>query len=375
MAEGWDGATPVAQDDGATSYELGQAWTANGDLTVTAVRVWHGPTSASVLNRSARVWTTGGVQLAEVLLDDALPAGWTTFELAAPLEVEAGTSLVLSYSTFRYYGATPGGYPNDSADGLVTYTSGLFTETAVPVRPTTASASFYGVDLVYEAGIGGNTAPVATLVATVAGRTVTATATVEDETPGSLTYRWEFGDGTTVPNGTAVEEHTYAADGIYAVLLVVTDAGGLRDSAAVPVVARAGTPGGMDVEAVVRELATRLDTVAGLQVHLGPPRKVKVPAAVVAYPRTINYDKTYGRGSDSMVVPVVALVSRLNDDSALSSLSAFSSGFGSRSVKQVLESGEYVTFDDLQVPDAEFDVWTMAGVEYLAAVFSVTVMG
>lgn len=375
MAEGWDGAVPVAQDDGATSYELGQAFTVNGDITVSGVRVWHGPTSATVLNRSARIWTTGGAMVAEVLLDDALPAGWTTFEFAAPVEIESGTSLVLSYSTFRYYGAVAGGYPNASADGLVTYTSGLFTETAVPVRPTTGSASFYGVDLVYAAGIGGNTAPVATLVATVAGRTVTATATVEDESPLTLTYRWEFGDGTVIPDGDPVEEHTYAADGIYAVLLIVTDAGGLRDSAAVPVVARAGTPGGMLLEPVMRELADRLDTVAGLQVHASPPKKVRAPAAIVAFPSGITFDQTYGRGSDSMVVPIVVLVSKLNEDRALTELSAYASGFGLRTVKAVLESGVYVTFGSLRVTDAEFDVYTMAGDDFLAAVFNVMVEG
>jgi PKD repeat protein len=45
---------------------------------------------------------------------------------------------------------------------------------------------------------------------------------------GSLSYRWDFGDGAT--SSLAAPAHTYAAPGVYAVSLTVTDAGGLTDT-------------------------------------------------------------------------------------------------------------------------------------------------
>jgi len=374
MAVGWAGATPVQQDDGAgTFYELGQSFTVNGDVTITGVRVWHGASTNTVVDRSARIWTPAGAVAAEIDLTDTLPPGWTTFSLDTPLELPSGTSRVLSFSTRQFYGAVTGGYPATSADGLVTYTAGGFNN-AAGLKPDNPTAAFYGVDLVYDAGIGGNVAPAVTLAATVAGRTVTATASVTDENPGTVSYRWEFGDGTTVTDGAAVEQHTYAADGIYAVLVVATDAGGLQDSAAVPVLAAAGTPGGMDLEVVLRALADRLDTIPRLQVHVGAPLRIRPPAAVVAFPEGITFDRTYGRGSDSMVVPVVLVVSKLNQDGTVAALSEYASGSGDRAVKSVLESGVYPGLT-VTVTDAQFDVYAMAGDEYMAAVFNVSVMG
>lgn len=374
MVFAWDGADPVGQDDPGTGYELGVAITVNTDITVNSVRVWHPASSNSVTNRSARFWTTGGVQTGGVLLADSLPPGWSEYELDTPLELTEGSSLILSYSTTRYYGAVAGGFPNDSADAAVTYTGGLFRETFSPLVPNTPSSSFYGVDLGYELGIGGNLAPVVTVGASAAGRTVTAVATVEDESPGSVTYRWEWGDGQVTSDGDATEQHTYAGNGIYAVLVTVTDNGGLKDSAAVPVVASAGTPGGMVLADVMGEIAARLDTIDGVNVYQGWPKKVIAPAVIVAFP-DIDYDTTYARGADTLDLPIVVLLTRLTEAGELSQVSAFGSGFGSRSIKAVVESGAYTAMKYVRVRDGVPDVHTMAGVEYLAYVHATTVVG
>lgn len=381
MSNAWDGADPVAVDDGATYYEMGEKWTALVDITVSAVRVWQGASSMSVPGRQARIWTAGGSVLATAALDAVLAPGWTTYDLAAPLEVTAGSNLVVSYSTLRYYGATAGSYPNQSADGAVEYTDGRFTESNLFLFPTTVTASFYGVDLVYDVGIGGNVAPTVTVSATAAGRTVTAVAVATDEAPGSLTYRWEWGDGNVTADGAATEQHTYAADGLYAVLVTVTDVGGLKDSAAAPVLAALGLAGSMSLAAVMGELADRLDTVPLLNVYQGWPSKVVPPAAIVAYPTRIEHDQTYHgathRGPDKYELPVVVVVARMPDEKALPDLDGYASGSGARSVKAVLESGAYTTFEPgtLHVGDAEFDVFRFAGVDYLAVVFGVSLMG
>lgn len=373
MANGWDTPDPVAQDDGATFYELGESWSALVDITVSSVRVWHGAASMSVVGRQARIWTTGGSVLATADLDDSLAPGWTTYDLDAPLEVLAGTDLVVSYSTLRYYGAVSGSYPNESADGAIEYTAGRFTESNLFPFPTTPTGSFYGVDIVYEVGIGGNVAPSVTVTATAAGRTVTAVAVADDEAPGSLTYRWEWGDGNVTADGDATEQHTYAADGLYAVLVTVTDTGGLRDSAAAAVLAATGNPNGLALSAVMLALAARLDTIPGLNVYTGWPDKVIAPAAIVAFPENITFDTVYRRGADTFDIPVV-LALRM-DPAELADVSPFVTGAGASSVKAVLESGVYEGFGKPHVRDAQFDVAPFAGVRHLVAVFGVTVTG
>lgn len=375
MANGWAGATPVQADDGPTQlYELGVDFTVVEDITVTAVRVWHGAASNTVASRSARFWTTGGAELDVVPLDDTLAEGWTEYPLDAPLELTAGAQRVISYSTRQYYGATAGNFPAASADGAVSLTGGRFRDGSTALFPITTSATFYGVDLVYDLGIGGNTPPVVTLAATVAGLDVRATVSVVDETPGSVAYLYDWGDGQTTATSATTAGHTYAGHGLYAVSVVATDAAGAKGFDAVPVVARPAG-GGLVVEEVMTALAVQLQGIVGLTVYTSAPDKAVVPAAVVAFPDTIDYDTTYGRGADTMDIPVVVLVRRITPRGGFEELGDYAAGVGLRSVKATLEGGVYSAFDVVHVRDCGFDEFTMAGTRYLAAVFGCTVVG
>lgn len=375
MANGWDGADPAQQDDGATSYELGVAVTVNEDITITGVRVWHGASSATVSGRAARLWTTGGSVIDEVDLDDMLPAGWTTYTFDAPVERAAGSQFVLSYATFRYYGAVAGGFPNDSADGAVTYTGGLFRETLTPIIPNTPSSSFYGIDLVYTVGIGGNVAPVVTVAVDAEGYDATATVTVTDEAPGSVAYVYAWGDGATTATGSTTAAHTYATHGLYAVSVKATDAAGAVGVAAAPVVVRQ-PGGGMDIDAVIVEIADQLRTIDGLEVFDEIPGKLaKTPAAVVAWPESITFDAGGRRSTDTLMIPVVVCLSRNVPRVGRRELGGFASGSGVRSVKTVLEGGVYATIRGIIVGDGLFDVVAFGGTEYIAVVFTANVKG
>lgn len=233
MAVGWSGPDPSGQDDGLTNYELGTRYLANGDITVNKFRVWHPATSEAVVGRKGRLWTNLGSLIADALLVDSLPSGWSTYALAAPEEILSGTQFVVSYTTRRYYGFTSGGYPRASADTLLTAQSGLFLETAAGLFPTNATGSFYGIDVEYVAGIGGNVAPaVGGLKVSSSGMNATATWTINDELPGLMNYRVEWGDGSFTNTTTLAATHTYTTTGTYAVMVTATDSGGLQDSAA-----------------------------------------------------------------------------------------------------------------------------------------------
>lgn len=131
----------------------------------------------------------------------------------------------------------------------------------------------------------------------------------------------------------------------------------------------------MIVSDLMDELATQLETISGLRCFAYPPDSLTPPAAVVSYPDVINYDATYGRGSDTLTLPVMVLVGRPTDRTARDLLSAYVDGSGSKSVKAVLEAGTYTAFDSIRVASAEIDVVTIGATPYLNAEFSVEITG
>lgn len=236
MTNGWDGSDPVQQNDGAGAfYELATRYTANANVTISAIRVWAG-TSLNVANRNARIWNTSGTLLRTIDIDDTQVAGWTTYDVSPTLDVVSGASIDVSFSTQQYYGAISGGYPNDSSDGNVTAVQGRFAE-SIGTYPTNVTATFYGIDIVYSL-TGGNQPPDITGMSIAqSGATVQPTVTLTDESPSTVTLNWNWGDGQTTNTGAGVltTTHDYAASGAYAILVTATDNGGLTDAFAAPV--------------------------------------------------------------------------------------------------------------------------------------------
>jgi len=126
---------------------------------------------------------------------------------------------------------------------------------------------------------------------------------------------------------------------------------------------------------VMTQVAQRLDTITGLRVFDYPPAKVTPPAAVVAYPDDLTFDATYGRGADRLTLPVVVVVGKASDRASRDQLAAYCNGTGTRSVKAVVEAGEFTAFHTVRVVGAEFDVVSIAGSEYIAALFELDIFG
>lgn len=126
---------------------------------------------------------------------------------------------------------------------------------------------------------------------------------------------------------------------------------------------------------VMQQLADQLDTIEGLRVHGFPPDSIHPPAAVVTYPGTYSYDSTYGRGSDTVELPIVVLVGKVSDRASRDRLSQYVNGSGPASIKAVAEAGTYSAFDSVRITGAEFDVITVAGVEHLAATLTAHIVG
>lgn len=131
----------------------------------------------------------------------------------------------------------------------------------------------------------------------------------------------------------------------------------------------------MNLDDVMDELATRIDTVAGLRVFAWPPGTATPPAAIVGYPTNYTYDETYKRGMDRMNLPVVVLVGRPTDRSTRDAISQYVAGSGSASLKAVIESGTYTAFHTVRVVSVDFDVYQLGGVDYLAGIFDLDIAG
>lgn len=131
----------------------------------------------------------------------------------------------------------------------------------------------------------------------------------------------------------------------------------------------------MDLASVMQAVADRLDTITELNCFGYPADSVTPPAVIVDYPEEYTFDETYGRGMDRMDLTAIVVVGKVSDASTRDSIGAYCNGSGTRSFKAVLESGTYTAFDELRVTGIRFGVWTIAGTDYMAAIFDLDIAG
>jgi hypothetical protein len=132
----------------------------------------------------------------------------------------------------------------------------------------------------------------------------------------------------------------------------------------------------MDLAAVMDDIGEALESIDGLRVFPYWAESIAPPAAVVGWPDPLTFDSTMSRGSDEVEgVPVIVMVSKADARSARDQLAAYANGSGTRSVKAVIEAHAATAYDSARVARAEFGVISVGGVEYLAATFSVDLIG
>jgi hypothetical protein len=132
----------------------------------------------------------------------------------------------------------------------------------------------------------------------------------------------------------------------------------------------------MDVNDVREELGSALAGIEGLTVFPYHAPVIHPPAVVVGWPDPLTYDSTMRRGSDSASFPVVVFVGRSDAESAAAEIGAYLNGSGARSVKAAIKAhGSPTSYDFARVASVQVGVSTVAGVDYLAATFSIDVIG
>lgn len=131
----------------------------------------------------------------------------------------------------------------------------------------------------------------------------------------------------------------------------------------------------MNLANVMAEMGTKLNVIPGLRVAPYTADDINAPAAIVELPDTYTFDRTYGRGSDSMTLNVTVAVAKVDSRNAHTQLAKYADGSGTHSVKVALQAGPNTAYDDLTVKSIEFGQVRFAGVAYLAAVFTVEIFG
>lgn len=131
----------------------------------------------------------------------------------------------------------------------------------------------------------------------------------------------------------------------------------------------------MNLADCMDQLEAALKTVPELRTAPYWADRVNPPQAVVGWPDPLNYDETYGRGSDSCVVPVTVLVGKVDARTARDQLAKYADGSGAHSIKAALDGGTYTACDSVRVASAEFGVMVVAAVDYLSATFNVEITG
>jgi hypothetical protein len=134
--------------------------------------------------------------------------------------------------------------------------------------------------------------------------------------------------------------------------------------------------GGVNLEAVMKECAQVMTGITGLRVRDHPPADLSPPGGYVTYPESIDFDQTYGRGTDRIIgLPIVLVVGVATERSARDTASAWAAGGGDQSVKAAFEAHQWTSCDDLTISSVRFDGEEIAGVPYLAAIFTADALG
>lgn len=95
----------------------------------------------------------------------------------------------------------------------------------------------------------------------------------------------------------------------------------------------------LDLAATMDALAAKLvaGSVAVKRVSAWPDEALSPPCVVIDYPEEIEYDLTFGRGSDEAVFPIWFLVGKVTGKASRDALSAVVSGANAASIKAVLD--------------------------------------
>ena len=128
----------------------------------------------------------------------------------------------------------------------------------------------------------------------------------------------------------------------------------------------------INVSLVMQAIADELVSAGVVENAYGWPVKQARPVcAIVGYPDALEFDATFGRGSDKATFPVYIVCGAVHDQSTRDVISGYITG--ATGVKDALDGDLSGAVQTARVTDCTIDTLTLAGVEYLAARFLIEV--
>jgi len=124
------------------------------------------------------------------------------------------------------------------------------------------------------------------------------------------------------------------------------------------------------------DMATLLGGISGLTVKDKYADRIEPPCAIVGFPRTIEYEVTFGKAKASYTFPVHLYVSRYDVEEGVAALDAYVLPTGALSIKFALEAaGPTSGWDFCNVTSASgFDAYRIGEIDYLGCEFEVEII-
>lgn len=135
---------------------------------------------------------------------------------------------------------------------------------------------------------------------------------------------------------------------------------------------------GAALASIMAGLEARLATITGLRTFEYPPASVPVPAALVGFPESIEYDTTMARGADRWSIPILVLVSRASERTARTRLGQYLDSTGATSIKTAIEADKTlggVVHTTRVVRASTIGSYIVNDVDYVGATFIADVVG
>jgi len=131
----------------------------------------------------------------------------------------------------------------------------------------------------------------------------------------------------------------------------------------------------MNVSQVMDQVGRSLEGVGDLRVFAYPAPNVVPPAAFVGWPDEIDYAATFAPGAVTLTLPVLIVVGKADVRSARDAIAAYLDSTGPSSAVKAIEGGRYTACDAVRVTGARVEPVSVAGIEYLAALLDVAIVG
>lgn len=165
----WDDFTTpaTAATSDTSAVEVGTKVRFDAKGQVTGIRFYKG--AGNTGTHIGTLWSSTGTKLASGTFTGETASGWQTLTFASPVNVDSGTTYVVSYfAPSGHYAASPGYFGNNTAtynqmhalaDG-VDGGNGVYSYGSATTFPTnTYNANNYWVDVLYQQGANGDTTP------------------------------------------------------------------------------------------------------------------------------------------------------------------------------------------------------------------------